>query len=254
MDEKNGSGDGEIRSIGGLLSAARRRKGDSVEDVERATKIRARFLRALEDDDFAAIPGDVYARGFIKSYAKYLGLDPEPLIQQYKKEYDHPIKLDIRRQAKPLEERKTGWSRRFAMTIAVVVSLLALLYWGATASKQTAEKEMRSHNEVDPKAPAMRQKSSSTASPTTTAKPSGVNISATATADEGCWLSVVADGQQVFEGTLQKGQTQEFRAAKSLTLYIGNAGGISIKRDGKDVGPLGQKGAVVQKTFTLEGN
>ncbi len=246
--------DGQKKTIGGSLSDARRRKGESVEEVESATKIRARFLRALEEDDFAAIPGDVYAKGFIKTYAEYLGLDPEPLIQQYKREYDHPVKFDVRRQAEPIEERRADWGKRFAMTVAVIASLLALLYWGATASKQTAEREMRSHNAVTPKTSETRQKSEQTTAPTTTAKPSGINISATATADEGCWLSVVADGRQVFEGTLQKGQTQEFKADKSITLYIGNAGGISLKRDGKDVGPLGEKGAVVQKTFTTEGN
>jgi helix-turn-helix protein len=65
------------------LSAARERKGVDVHRAERDTKIRARYLQALERGDYRALPGTVYTRGFLRSYAAYLGLDPDTVIDQW---------------------------------------------------------------------------------------------------------------------------------------------------------------------------
>ncbi|MCL5292042.1 MAG: DUF4115 domain-containing protein [Actinobacteria bacterium] len=241
-------------SVGNVLASARRQSGRSIVDVEKATKIRARYLSALEQNDFAAVPGDVYAKGFIRTYAKYLGLDPEPLIHQYSMEYVHPIKFDSRAQTEPIDEKTDGWMRRFTKTLLAIALLVGLLYWGATASKRTAEEQMKSQSGVNTKTPTSQSTATTAPSTSTTAKPVGVNLTVKATSDEGCWVSVSADGQQVFEGIIQKGQEQQFKANKAMTLIVGNAGGVSVKRDGKDIGPLGEKGAVVQKTFTVEGN
>lgn len=75
--------DGSIR-IGPVLEKVRRERGLSYEDVEEDTKIRQRYLEALERDDYGALPGGVYARGFLKTYADYLGLDGESLARELK--------------------------------------------------------------------------------------------------------------------------------------------------------------------------
>src|SRR3954447_18198618 len=66
---------GVMGSIGETLRQARIDKGVSIADAERATYIRRRYLEALEADDYAALPASVYTRGFIRTYAEYLGLD-----------------------------------------------------------------------------------------------------------------------------------------------------------------------------------
>lgn len=68
--------------IGEQLRAAREARGLTLQDIERTTRIRAKYLQALEEEDFEALPGAVYVRGFLKAYARELGLDPEPLLDQ----------------------------------------------------------------------------------------------------------------------------------------------------------------------------
>ncbi|MCL5292251.1 MAG: helix-turn-helix domain-containing protein, partial [Actinobacteria bacterium] len=144
---------GELRetTVGMILADVRRRRGLTVSDVERATKIRARFILAIEEDRFGAISGDVYARGFIKTYAEHLGLDPQPLIEQYTREYDHPLKFDGKIKTRQEQHMNGGWMRRVASTLAIIACMIGLLYWGAMASKKTMEQEMRAQNAVRPK-------------------------------------------------------------------------------------------------------
>ena len=69
--------------IGYSLRAARERQGIDLPEAELATKIRAKYIRALEEEDFDALPADTYARGFLRTYADYLGLDGEIYVDEY---------------------------------------------------------------------------------------------------------------------------------------------------------------------------
>lgn len=70
--------------IGDVLRDARRRAGCSLADASQQTRVRETYLAALEQEEFAALGGDVYVKGFITSYAKYLEIDPEPLLVAYR--------------------------------------------------------------------------------------------------------------------------------------------------------------------------
>src|SRR5215212_3415430 len=74
----------EETGIGRLLEHKRKEQGLSLEEVEQATKIRKRYLTGLEHDDYAVLPDAVYARGFLKTYANYLGLDGEAFARELK--------------------------------------------------------------------------------------------------------------------------------------------------------------------------
>jgi cytoskeletal protein RodZ len=74
-------------TLGERLLAARERKGVDLYRAERDTKIRAKYLAALEHGDFSELPGSVYTKGFLRNYALYLGLDPEAVLEQYRQEY-----------------------------------------------------------------------------------------------------------------------------------------------------------------------
>ncbi len=69
--------------LGQLLREARQRKGVSFEEVEEATRIRQKFLQALEEGDFGALPAEAYVKGFLRTYATYLELDPEEVMALY---------------------------------------------------------------------------------------------------------------------------------------------------------------------------
>jgi len=72
-----------MAELGNTLSRARRARGISLEDVERDTHVSRRYLHALEMEDFAIFPAPVYARGFLRTYSRYLGLNPEELIRVF---------------------------------------------------------------------------------------------------------------------------------------------------------------------------
>ena len=76
-------GRSSVSDLGNRLREARESKGLSLADVEEATRIRRGFLGALEEERFAELPAPIYARGFIRTYSAFLGLDPEPLLQRY---------------------------------------------------------------------------------------------------------------------------------------------------------------------------
>ena len=73
--------------LGSSLREARVRQGLDYPQVELATKIRAKYIRALEEEDFTSIPGDAYIRGFLRSYAEYLGLDGQLYVDEYNSRY-----------------------------------------------------------------------------------------------------------------------------------------------------------------------
>jgi hypothetical protein len=72
-----------VFEIGNSLRTARERQGLGYPEIELATKIRSKYIRALEEEDFTAIPGDAYIRGFLRTYADYLGLDGEVYVDEY---------------------------------------------------------------------------------------------------------------------------------------------------------------------------
>lgn len=83
-------------TIGEILRQERTRRGLSIKDVEQVLHIRAAYLEALEIDKYKEIPGDVYVKGFIRSYASFLGLDGQKLVNSYKQFLGEPILNNVR--------------------------------------------------------------------------------------------------------------------------------------------------------------
>lgn len=104
------------------LVAARERKGVDLLRAERETKIRAKYLAALESGDYADLPGSVYTKGFLRNYALYLGLDPEDVTRQWKRE-----RGDLSVPAEPLSVPRPLEAPRQGFTISPVVIVTALL-------------------------------------------------------------------------------------------------------------------------------
>lgn len=72
-----------MSSIGNILRTERETQGRTLTEVSKAVYIKTKYLSALEEENFAAIPGEVYVKGFIRAYASYLGMDGEELVAQY---------------------------------------------------------------------------------------------------------------------------------------------------------------------------
>lgn len=81
--------------IGETLREARMRAKIDVSEVEATTKIRAKYLRALENEEWGLLPGPTFVRSFLRTYADYLGLDSKLLIEEYRMRHEHPSELDL---------------------------------------------------------------------------------------------------------------------------------------------------------------
>ncbi len=96
-----------FKEIGDELRRAREARGLSLRDIQAETKIRLRYLEALEDGDFSVIPGEVYARGFLRSYAQQLGLNSEEIMDRYRQSTgaaNQGCEVDVTRPAASAEQ------------------------------------------------------------------------------------------------------------------------------------------------------
>jgi cytoskeletal protein RodZ len=120
--------------IGSALREARERRGLSYSQVEEGTKIRARYIRALEDEDFGVLPGATYSKGFLRAYADYLGLDGHLFIDEFNSRYHDP-RNDDDRPIYPPSRRTPSRHRRetsiVLIALAAIVAIASLVFLGA---------------------------------------------------------------------------------------------------------------------------
>jgi hypothetical protein len=151
-------------SIGDTLREARMRQRLDIADVERKTKIRAKYLRALENEEFSMLPGPTFVKTFLRTYSEVLGLDPHLLVEEYRATYESRDELE---QLQPLGPPAVGRDRRrpirppgpwLLLGIAVVGVIAALLVIGLVGNGddgdggQAAERtETRPRREPQPR-------------------------------------------------------------------------------------------------------
>ena len=85
-----------MEQIGARLREARMRGKIDINQVESDTKIRAKYLRAMENEEWSLLPGEIYAKTFLRTYADYLGLDSRELLDDYRRQYERPTDHDLR--------------------------------------------------------------------------------------------------------------------------------------------------------------
>src|SRR5215216_3005122 len=155
-------------SIGETLREARTRQRLDIADVEQRTKIRAKYLRALENEEFGMLPGPTFVKTFLRTYAEMLGLDPHVLVDQYRANYEREDDLDVQ----PLgpasvagRDRRRGprlgpGSLALAALVAVVAVLLVIgltsddgVYVGRAARTETTETQTVAEPKAKPARP-----------------------------------------------------------------------------------------------------
>lgn len=253
-------------SIGETLSAARRRLDKSIQDVEETTKIRARYIQALENEEFQILPGEFYVKTFIRAYCHFLEIDSEPLIREYELRYEAPPRK-IETRVPLLIDLEPRRRRPLLLLILVGFLILGGLFTWRSLGGRVAVSPERMENERPQEEIVVEEPEAileETAQPepeiaplttpeTVTPSPQEFTIKVKAVDEErGCWLRVLVDGVKVYEGTLTMGESKEWKAERSIFIRAGNARGIEVERDGEYLGPLGESGGVAEKTFTLE--
>jgi cytoskeleton protein RodZ len=218
--------------VGAKLREARNQRGIELAEVEAATKIQARFLQALEDEEWDLLPGAFYARSFLRAYAAHLGLDPARLAEEYERARG-PIGPPEPSPIEFLPSRRTGspYRRRLSPRLLTGVALLALgaalvtiglltLSGGITRSPAPAR-------QGDSTRPGAGASSKQPPAP----KP-GTTLTLTATAE--VWVCLLgADGRALIDGQILSAGTKEgpFRSAR-FTISLGN-GEVEMKIAGQ---------------------
>jgi cytoskeleton protein RodZ len=207
--------------IGESLREARSRRGLDFPEAEAATMIRARYLEALEREQFDLLPSGAYRRSFLREYAAFLGLDGDLLVQEYQLQFE-PLEPEpeppSRRMPSWLEDLPIGRS----LLIAGVVAVFGVAVWqlGSTGGHPPATPPAQA-------APPPRRHTATTPALTPPAPRSVRKAPAVLvlTAARGsCWLQVrigSSSGQSVYEHTLQPGQTVRFGLGKPLWIRLG---------------------------------
>ncbi|WP_406287123.1 helix-turn-helix domain-containing protein [Embleya sp. NBC_00896] len=244
-------------SIGQSLSEARVRAGLTVDRLSEVTRIRQAVIEGIEQDDFEPCGGDFYARGHIRTVARATGVDPMPLLAEYDatvggRSTPRPIEIfDSPR--KSIEHRRPNWSMAMGVAVVIVLIFAFVQLAGGRADE-------------DEKATASRVTPTTTLQPTTPAAPAPppppvesavqspqfpAEVTVLVNAIDGpSWVRTLdAEGKEIFETILAKGESKTFSDPAKLELQIGNSGAVQLTVNGKEVGAAGPPGAVVKYTF-----
>ena len=220
--------------FGARLAAARAERGWSLADAQRGTDIRLKYLEALERGDLDALPGWAYARAFVRTYARALGLDADRLVAEFEQAAPPP--------AEEMEIEPLGLppARRFPVRRAGLAVLgagaLALVVWAASSShsKKSPPVQAAPPARVVAPQPALP----SPPPPPTTTTTQRVSATLVVRARGRCWLMVRAGGSAtgavLYEGTLDAGETKSF-AEPNLWIRFGAPSAVDVTRGGRSV-------------------
>ena len=197
--------------IGTSLREARLRQGLDFPELELGTKIRAKYLRALEDEQFDVLPAQTYVKGFLRSYAEFLGLDGQLYVDEYNSRFvigeeDH-YQPRPRRSAPPSRGVQVQ-SRVVLLTLLGIAAVTALVIVAWTRGEPQKVPPVGLRSTIQARTPQTPEKPAATAN----------SVRLIVRAKRGpCWLSVhrgTATGSILFQGTLDQGQDQLFRARR----------------------------------------
>jgi cytoskeleton protein RodZ len=239
---------GASEALGERFRAAREARGMSLPDVAEQIRIRSLYLAAIEDENWNTIGAPVYVRGFLRTYARFLGLDPEEAVAAFNSTQPLPP-TNTAREPEP-RGAAPSWAGAALLWGAGTVAVLLIafvVFTELTMPRRTGLPAVA----VASAAPVAASPTAAAPSATSTPGPSVDGTKSLALVlSASSWLRVTVDGSVSMEGTFPAGTSKTFHGKNAL-VRIGNAGGVEIYVDGKDVGKLGKQGDVVEQAFTL---
>lgn len=225
--------------IGNSLRDARLRKELDFPELEQGTKIRSKYLRALEDENFEQLPASTYIKGFLRTYADYLGLDGQLYVDEYNVRYasgDEVAERQLRgsssrrpRRRQRRLESNVVWFTLVGIGVVTALVIAAWRYGGGTTESVPLSR------------PAVQAP----------ARSAGLLVKVV----HGTSLLIVRagseSGKQQWNGTLSKGDVQRFDARRGLWVYIGSPENVQMTLNGRSI-PVG--GAKPRSLIVTDGN
>src|SRR4051794_6804289 len=261
----------ELASFGDELRREREIRGISLKEIADATKISKRFLDAIERNDHKTLPAPVFTRGFVREYARYLGLNADEMVNRYNfaavgdDRIEQSAHLDrlTTPQAPPVPRKKAAprgipppyarVDRNVYILLVVVIALAGVSYWALKHRRETRANEERIAAETKaaavpvpvaapPAAPV--QTASTSTQPPAAAVPAKLilNLDVTQTS----WITLEADGERMINDRLRRGFHRTVEAKDAFRFKtIGNAAGITLTLNDVPVPSLGDDGQVL---------
>ena len=239
-----------MTQIGMELKRERELRGITLQEISDATKINIRYLRDLEEDRLDNLPGTFFIKGIIRSFAKYIGLDENTILNSY---YEYELRREQEQELKeepqktkytlPIKAKRIIYSISLFLILMTVLTLIYIFVYQKPQGQQVEETP-----------------STQTIQETTPAPPPEIPI----VEEEKelildlsfvmeTWIQIYADGELVVDGLKFEGEQVQVIAKEELLIHTGNAGGISITLNNKTGKSFGEPGAVVKNIWiTLE--
>lgn len=249
-------------SIGETLGQARRESGLTVKQVSERTRIRETVIRRIEQDDYSLCGGNFYARGHIRSIARMLGVDSDPLIREYDENHGGapgaPAVATAFEPEPPLrfrERRTPNWSAAMAATLVLVLLYGVFQVFSGEEERTPSPVAETPAVTAAPATAAPGRGDAHALGETPRATPPAEAIGedevvVAVRATEQSWINVRdAEGKVLFSAMVPKGQRREWRADKRMRVLIGNAAGVVLTVNGKELGVPGEDGQVLRLTF-----
>lgn len=276
-----------MQGIGAILKKERESRKITLEQVEEATKIRRKYLDAIEREAFEILPGEVYVKGFVATYLKYLGIkdradvvevmkpkvvveevaeaspivedapvEPSRKLQRSKKENKKANKKEKEVFEEPPLTKNTKMILLISVTAILVLFVLQGIYSAGQPNPNEDTQQIVGGQDELPNAdvevdtPTIPDEVQLPVTPQYDGLEMTLEIlDLDASKVEKCWMKITVDGK-ASELNLSEGQIQQVHATEQIDLHLGNAGVVKVTVNGQDLGTLGAQGKVVKQSFS----
>jgi cytoskeletal protein RodZ len=261
-----------MSDFGGKLRLARERRGTSLQQISAATKISIAALEALERNDISKLPGGIFSRSFVRSYAQQVGLDPDETVREFLERFQAgavpPVPASAVTIHAPVPEEESAFESRQRIAgvvlklVLISVPLIVLVLYFTMRTRVPVS----SAASATPPTVATGGKPAAT-EPVPTAVPIGTSPPATAVATAGervtgmklelratgeCWVRVTADGKRALSRVMKEGEKETVEVQDGMVIEVGNAGGLAFSINGRPGKPLGEPGRVRTLNITKD--
>jgi cytoskeletal protein RodZ len=233
-------GSTEVSSFGDWLRRQREMREINLRDIADRTKISLRYLEAMEADRFDLLPAPIFAKGFLREYARYVGLSPDDVVNHYLSVH-HPEELPgdpkedtkVRSRPKPVDPGQPPVRRNWSYGLVLALAGLILLVLVAIAAYFADRRQEKPENPAQAPpiaAPPPAAAVQPAAIPPAPAPSAPLEVSLDFTKD--CWVEAVIDGKNRFSELRVQGEALQLPAQQSVVLTLGNAGAVDVQVNG----------------------
>jgi cytoskeletal protein RodZ len=248
-----------MSDFGGKLRQARERRGVSLRQIATSTKISVGALEALERNDVSKLPGGIFSRAFVRSYAIEVGLDPEETVREFLERFQgQPSPATVASRKRATEEESSFDSQQriagvLLKLIIISVPLIGVILYFTLRSRPAADLSPASTEQAPPPGastpardtdPPSRSTAAPPAQPTAPAAAEPATIRLELHPTTACWISLTVDGRRIFSRVMEAGERQAYDVREAAVIEVGDAGAFAYTINGRPGRPLGAAGQV----------